>query len=337
MYRVMLGDYKEPMNRDLEIEKKFLQDYFSGDVIVDTFIYEDDNEKFLQAIEGVQAILTAYIPFDDALLKSCAEKGLKFISIEATGYNSVDIKAAEKYGIGVSVIGEYCTQEVSDHTITLALAVARNLKIYQKDIEQNHRFDFMAAQNMIRLEGSTFGVMGFGKIGQAVAKKAQGFGMKTIAYDPYCSEETAKALNTTLVSKDEVLKQSNIISLNMLLTKETKGFLGKCDFEKMEKCPVLVNVARGALIDEDALLWALDNKKIYGAGLDVLVDETYEGTEKTPLVGRDDVVITPHSAFYSDYAMQECCRLATGNMYYYLIGSNDKVNKMLNICNITQK
>ncbi len=335
MPKILLCDYKEPMNRNLEIEKQLLTSGFLPDVTVETMIYEDDNDALLAALADVDALLTAYIPMDEALLSQA--KHLKFISIQATGYNYIDIKAAEKLGIGVSVIGEYCTQEVADHTMTLALSVARNIKVYTEDIETAHKFDFMAGKQMIRLEQGTFGICGLGKIGQAVARRAQGFGMKTIAFDPYCSKEAAAAVNTTLVSKEELLKHSDIISLNMLLTKETEHFLDEKDFALMEKCPIIVNVSRGAMIRESALCTALDNGTVYGAGLDVLVDESYEGTKTNPLVGRPNVIITPHAAFYSDFSMLECARIATENILYYLDGQTKKVNRMLNSCNVEQK
>lgn len=335
MPKILLCDYKEPMARDLEIEKEMLQNGILDDVQVETLIYEDDNDALIAALADVDALLTAYIPLDDALLSRMEH--VKFISIEASGYNCIDLEAATKYGIGVSCIQEYCTQEVADHAMALALAVSRNIKVYTHDIEVNHRFDFMMGQHMVRLEGSTFGIMGLGKIGRAIAKRAQGFGMKVIAYTPSWPEALAKELDIELVSKEDLLRRSHFISLNMLLTDETTHTLDRAAFEQMEQRPVIINVSRGPLIDEEALIWALDNGKIYGAGLDVLVDETYEGTVGNPLVGRTDVIVTPHAAFYSDVAMRECSSVATSNILHYLNGENHKVKRMLNTCTVEAK
>ncbi len=330
--KVLICDYKEPLNRDIEVEKRFLREGLGEDLEIEVFEYKGDDDMLIEALADVDAVLTAYLKFDERIISSA--KKLKFISIEATGYNFIDIEAAAKNNVGVSVIGEYCTQEVADHTIALALGVCRNFKKYTNDIEINHKYDFNIVGGMIRLDGSTFGIMGLGKIGRAVAKRAQGFGMKTIAFDPFCPPELAKSCDTELVSLDKLLEESNIISLNMLLTPETTNILNKEAFLKMKKKPVIVNVSRGAMINEDDLVWALDNDIIYGAGLDVLVDESYEGTLTNPLVGRDNVLLTPHTAFYSDFSMLECARISSYNIVNYLKGEPNKVNRMLNNCKL---
>ena len=129
--------------------------------------------------------------------------------------------------------------------------------------------------------------------------------MHVIAYSPTCKPEVAKALNVRLVDKDTLLKEADVISLHPRLTPETENFLNEEAFNKMEKKPIIVNVSRGAMIDEAALVKALDEGKVFGAGLDVLVEETNENTLKSPLVGREDVVLTPHMAFYSDFSLYE--------------------------------
>lgn len=325
--KILIADYPEPMNRNIDIEIAYLKKELGNDIDVDVWVYNGKTDDLIKHLVGVDALLTAYLEITEEILEKA--KDLKFISIEATGYNFVDKDAVQKYKVGVSVIGEYCTEEVADHTLALALAVSRKLKIYQKDIENNHRFDFNVTSGMFRFSAATWGILGFGKIGRAVAKRAQGFGIKVIAYDPYFPENKAKDLGVDLLSLDQVLEKSQIISLHMLLTDENRHILDKQAFSAMKNKPVIVNVSRGGLIDEKALVDALNEGKVFGAGLDVLETESHAETNINPLVGRDDVVITPHTAFYSEFAMNECARISCENIAYYLKGDTQKVFKMV--------
>lgn len=326
--KIAICDYKEPLNRDLEIEKGIFKKLLGDDTEISLYVHEGDNQAFKEAIKDVDGILTSYLEFPREIIQSNPD--LKAISIEATGYNFVDADAAQEQNTGVAVIGEYCTQEVADHSIALMLAVARKLKHYDREIEQKHIYDYNSTSGMIRLEGSTMGILGLGKIGKAVAKRAQGFGMNVIAYSPSCTPEIAEPLGVRLVSKEELFQTSDVISVHMRLTPENENMLNKEAFDMMEKKPVIVNVSRGAMIDEQALLEALNSGKVFGAGLDVLVEETNENTRKSQFVGREDVVLTPHMAFYSDFALYECQRIAAENLCYMLSGDQDKVFKMVN-------
>lgn len=326
--KIVICDYKEPLNRDLNREISFFKEGLGDDTEVVVYEYKNDVNELKSVIADADGILTSYLEFPKDVIDST--KQLKIISIEATGYNFVDADAASKKGVGVCVIGEYCTQEVADHTITLMLAVARNLKHYRNQIEVCHKYDYNSISGMFRLEGSVLGILGLGKIGKAVAKRAQGFGLKVIAYSPSCKKEAADALGVTLVSLEELYETSNIITVNMRLTDDNVGMLDYNAFCKMKQKPVIVNVSRGAMIVEQDLVRALDEGLIFGAGLDVLETETDEETTVNPLVGRENVVITPHMAFYSDTALYECQRIASQNLVHYLNGAYDKVFRMVN-------
>lgn len=332
--KIAICDYKEPLNRDLEIEKDIFRKAFGKDVEINTYIHNGIEQELIDALQDVDGVLTSYLEFPASVITACPS--VKAISIEATGYNFVDADTAAKQNTAVAVIGEYCTQEVADHTMALILAVSRKLKHYRHEIEHKHKYDYNSTSGMIRLSESTLGILGLGKIGKAVAKRAKGFGLKVIAYSPSCKPEIAEALGITLVTKEELFKTSDIISLHMRLTPENEKMLNREAFAMMEKKPVIVNVSRGAMIDEDALLEALDSGKIFGAGLDVLQEETDENTVKSPLVGREDVVLTPHTAFYSDKALYDCQRIAAENLVYMLNGDADKVFRMVNDVDITK-
>ena len=326
--KIVIADYKEPLNRDLEIEKHFFRKGLGDDIEIETYEYNGDAEDLKRAISDADGILTSYLEFPAEVIESTPN--LKGISIEATGYNFVDADAAQKQGTAVAVIGEYCTQEVADHTMALALAVSRKLKHYDREIEYKHKYDYNSTSGMKRMEDCTFGIMGLGKIGKAVAKRAKGFGFHIIAYSPSWPEKAAEELGVELVTKEELYKRSDIITLNMRLTPDNENILDRDAFQMMEKKPVIVNVSRGQLIDEEALLEALDTGKVFGAGLDVLVEETDENTKKSPFVGREDVILTPHSAFYSDKALFECQRIGAENLVYILKKEKDKVFRMVN-------
>lgn len=326
--KIVICDYKEPLNRDLKLEVSIFKKGLGEETEVVIYEHHGDKNELEAVIRDADGILTSYLEFPADVINSTQQ--LKVISIEATGYNFVDAQAATKKKIGVSVIGEYCTQEVADHTMALMLAVARNLKHYQNKIEHEHKFDYNSISGMFRLEGSVMGIIGLGKIGKAVAKRAAGFGLKVIAYSPSCTQEVAASVGATLVSFDELLSQSNIISLHMRLTPENEGVLNREAFLKMKKKPIIVNVSRGSMIVESELVRALDEGLIFGAGLDVLTRETHEETMVNPLVGRENVVITPHMAFYSDFALYECQRIAAENVVHYLNGEYDKVFRMVN-------
>ncbi|MDN3954850.1 C-terminal binding protein [Sporolactobacillus laevolacticus] len=326
--KIVICDQKKFLNRDLELEIAIIKKELGAQT--ELCIYEDqgDTDERMQMLHDADAILTSYLELSDKAMNSMHK--LKVISIESTGYNFVDTEATAQRGIAITAVEEYCTQEVADHAMALMLAVARNLKHYQKQIESKHRFDYNSISGMFRLEGSVLGLIGMGKIGRAVAKRAAGFGLKMIAYSPSCSQETARKYGVTLVSFDELLERSKIIALTTSLTPKNQGMLNHSTFTKMIQKPIIINVSRGGLIVENDLAQALDERLVSGAGLDVLENETDEETTRNPLIGRENVVITPHSAFYSDTALYECQRIAAENLVFYLRGEYDNVFKIVN-------
>lgn len=326
--KVLICDYPEPMNRDLDIERGHLRDGLGQDVDIGIYVHQGDRQALLAALQGVDAVLTAYLEFPREVLQACDR--LRFISIEATGYNFVDAGAAQELGIGVAVIGEYCTQEVADHTLALALCATRSLKAYDVDICQRHRYDFNCCPPPIRLQGAVFGIVGLGKIGRAVARRAQGFGMEVLAYDPYCPADLASENDVRSTTLEELYARSDILSLHTLLTPQTRGMLNRDAFAKMRRQPVIVNVSRGDLIVEEDLVHALDHGLVRAAALDVLCQESHEAMIGHPLAGRDNVVLTPHVAFYSAQSMADCARISSWNISHFLRGEPEKVFRMVN-------
>nr|WP_279325727.1 NAD(P)-dependent oxidoreductase [Clostridium tyrobutyricum] len=252
----MVSDYPGTCRRDTYYEEKILKEHIK-DVQVVFYEYSDENkEGFLKELEDADGLITAFIKIDSEVLDRATK--LKCISINATGYNNVDIEELKARKIGLCNVHEYCTQEVAAHTLALILSLSRQIKHYQNDIEEKNIWDYNTASGMRRIKGQTLAIFGLGRIGQVVAKMAQAFGMKVIAVDAFLPLEIAKRLNVKMVNKETALKDADIISNHMNQTDETTYYFAIEEFQKMEKCPIFINVVRGAAVKEEDMITALD-------------------------------------------------------------------------------
>lgn len=224
----------------------------------------------------------------------------KVIGRFGIGTDNIDLKAAKDAGITVTYAPVYCLEEVSDHTIALMLSLARKIP-FSTAMVSSGRWEMPAVVPIRRLKGSTLGLIGIGNIAQAVIRKAQGFGIRTIAADPYAPDKLFADMNTEKVTLDELYAQSDFVSVHAPLTPETEKMINADALKKMKSSALLVNTSRGPLIDVDALAAALDAGEIAGAGLDVLPQEP--PAADNPLFGRDNVILTPHTGFYSEDAL----------------------------------
>lgn len=324
--KVVITDYKDVLERDLEYEKNILSKGLK-DVEIVIYEYNGDQNEFLKVIKDADAILTAFLDINRTVISEC--KNLKCISINAVGYDCVDLNEATKKNIAVCPIGEYCTQEVAEHTMSLILALSRGIKHYINDIDKKKIWKYHSINNIQRIEGQTLAIFGFGKIGRAVAKRALAFGMKVVAVDPHVKDEDAKNLNVTLVDAEYVWENADIISNHMNQNVSNNNFFTINEFRKMEKKPVFINAGRGSSVNEDDLLRAIDENLLRGVGLDVLAEENPD-LENNMLVGKENVIITPHAAFYSETSMRELQRISCENIVYYLNGEKKKVSRIVN-------
>lgn len=233
-----------------------------------------------------------------AMLERC-----KIITVLGVGFNNVDLEAAAARGIWVCNVPDYCIPEVSDHTIGLLVALSRRMWQLHRAVTQQGAWDFRLAGEVQRLSGQTLGIIGFGRIGRAVAPKAKALGLRVIADDPYIPPSIGQEYGVPLVSLEEVLGESDFVSLHVPLTQETYHLIGERELRMMKRSACLINTARGAVVDEAALVRALREGWIAGAGLDVLEEEP--PAPDNPLFALDNVIITPHSAFYSTRANRE--------------------------------
>lgn len=243
-------------------------------------------------------------------------KNCKTIVRYGVGFDNVDLKATGIKNIRVCNVPDYGTNDVADHSMALLLTIVRGISAYNHGlIESEDNWDWNKAGTLIRLTNKTFGAIGMGRIGIATAMRAKAFGMNVIFYDPYVRDGMDKALGIESVTKEELLKRSDIISFHTPLTEETRNLADENFFSQAKNGVIIINTARGPIIDFKALYNAMKSNKVRAAGLDVLPTEPLDMND--PLVKawknqegwiNNRVLITPHAAFYSDEAFAELRR-----------------------------
>ncbi len=251
-------------------------------------------EEVIAAAAQADAILVQYAPITRRVIESL--RHCRVIGRYGIGVDMIDLVAATDRGIPVVNVPDYCLEEVSDHTLALMLAVARKILLLHDSVAGG-RWDFSVAAPVFRIKDLTVGLVAFGKIARRVAEKLRGFRCRIVACDPYAEQDTARALGVELVDLPTLLEESDIISVHAPLTGETHHLFGEEAFRRMKRTAYLINTSRGAVIDESALEHALDAGLIAGAALDVLEKEPI--SQSSTLTGRDNVLLTPHTAFYS--------------------------------------
>jgi D-3-phosphoglycerate dehydrogenase/C-terminal binding protein len=220
----------------------------------------------------------------------------------SVGIDNIDLGAARELGIELSNVPDYGTEEVADHTLALVLAVARNLT-HVAAAARRGEWRWQAIGEVRRLRGRRLGIVGLGRIGTAVAMRAAAFGLEVAFYDPYVAVGADKALGLVRAgSLGELAAESDILTLHVPLTEETRGMVGAEELALLPSHGILVNTCRGEVVDQEALLAALERGRLAGAGLDVLAEEP---TVPAPLRSHERVVLTAHSAFYSEEALAE--------------------------------
>lgn len=323
--KIVISDYPDVLGRDLEKEYACPHEVLPEAEIV-THPYTDA-EAFFREMQDADGLLTAFIPLDKQALDRMPR--LKAISINATGYNFVDLEETCRRDIPVCAIGEYCTQEVAEHTMAMLLALDRNLRVYARTVDKERRWQYYAAPPPMGLHGSTLGLFGFGKIGRAVAQRARAFGMRVLASDIHADPAQAKKLGVELADADTLLRESDVISNHMNLTPENTHYFSDARFRQMAKHPIFLNAARGGSVDEAALIRAPDSGLIRAAGLDVLEAEK-PNLADCGLLGRENVIVTPHAAFYSACSMEVLQQMSCRNLTDCLTGNRGHAFKIVN-------
>jgi len=257
-------------------------------------------DDILTVARDADAILVTYAKLPGELLRQLTR--CKAIGRFGLGVDNIDLPAAKALGIAVNYVPDYCLREVSDHAMALLLALARKVTLANTFV-QSGRWEVPPLVPLRRLQGQVLGLVGFGNIPRALAPKARAFGLKVLAHDPYVAKDALGAAGVEGVSFDDLLARSDFISVHAPLLPATRGLMNAAAFSKMKKGAFVINTARGPLVDEAALVAALDSGYLGGAALDVLAIEPL--AKDSPLIGRDNVILTPHTAFYSVEALEE--------------------------------
>jgi len=281
---------------DLEPTKKALAKVEAALEIAE----EPTPEAILKVARPADGMLVTYAKITADIIGEL--QNCRVIGRFGIGFDNIDIAAATQAGIVVTYVPDYCFDEVSDHAMAMLLTLARKTA-FSNQLVQSGRWEMPAVVPLNRLRGRTLGLVGFGNIPQLLAPKGQAFGMKVVAYDPYVDADKAKALDVELMGLEELLGVADYVSLHAPLTDETNNLLDAGAFKRMKPTALLINTARGPLVDVDALAAALDAGELGGAALDVMPTEPPPAD--CPVLGRDNVILSPHTGFYSLEALLE--------------------------------
>lgn len=282
------------------------------------------NELILERAKDAEVILVNKTPINRETIESLIK--LKYIGVLATGYNVVDVKAAKDMDITVTNIPAYGVNSVAQFSMALLLELCHHIGDHDKAVkngEWENCEDFCFWKHpLIELDTKTIGVVGMGRIGQAVAKIAQAFGMKVLAYDAFPKKDLENE-TLTFVELDELYMKSDVISLHTPLFDSTEGMINKESISKMKDGVLLVNTSRGQLIVEQDLADALNSGKIAGAALDVLAEEP--ASSHNPLMRAKNCTITPHIAWAPKEARQRLLNVAINNVAAFVDGRKENV------------
>jgi D-3-phosphoglycerate dehydrogenase len=276
----------------------------------------DDEEELVELAPSAEAILTNWRRIPPAALDAASR--CLVVSRYGIGVDNIPVEHATRLGIIVTNVPEFCVDEVSDHTLALVLACGRRIARFDHATSAG-RWDLQAvAPGMRRMRGQRLGLVGYGTLGRAVAVKAVAFGLQVLAYTPRLARtELGPGVAGTNDLK-ALLETADYVSLHAPATPETRGIINQQALRTMKPTAYLVNTARGALVDEDALFLALTEGWIAGAALDVLAVEPAPSSH--PLLGLDNVIVTPHAAFYSEEAIADVQRQAASHVAQALRG-----------------
>jgi D-3-phosphoglycerate dehydrogenase len=275
-----------------------------------------EDRRFREAIAGADALILIDRPLTRehlAVMRRC-----RIVLALEVGYDFIDVQAATEKGIVVSNVPVYCTQQVALHALTLLLASNRKLKTLLRETGGGG-WDYNVCKPLHELEGRTLGIVGLGRIGRALVPKARGVGLEIIAYDPYLADDIFSICGVRRCYElDELLEQADFISLHVPLTEETFHLFGEREFRKMKRDALIINTCRGKVIDEKALYNGLKNSIIAGGGVDVLEKEPPD--PGNPLLLLDNLVVTPHVAWYSEKGMERLKNMGMDEVVRVLTG-----------------
>lgn len=276
------------------------------------------SDSIVERIGNAEIIFTNKTPITEETMN---RTNIKYIGVLATGYNVVDTVAAKKRGIAVTNIPTYGTASVAQMVFAHLLEICHHVGEHNEVVmagEWTNNVDWCFWKHpLIELEGKTMGIIGYGRIGQAVGRIAQAFEMKVLAFDSYKNKKL-ECETMKYVTLDELLENSDIISLHCPLFEDTKGIINKDTIAKMKDGVIIINTSRGPLIVEEDLAEALNTGKVYAAGVDVVSAEPIK--ENNPLLRAKNIFITPHIAWAPKESRERLMNIAVDNLAAFLEG-----------------
>ena len=285
-----------------------------GEVRVHTQRGADEEAELIHRIDRAQIAINirAHARFTEGVFAAC--RNLKMVSIWGTGTDNVDLDAAGRHGVTVTNTPGMNARAVAEHTLALMLALARKIPRIDREVREGK----WPREMLTQLLGKTLGVFGTGTIGTRVIELGRAIGMSVLAWSLRGERDRITAAGARPASKDEILREADVISLHLRLIPETRAFLGRKELALMKRGALLINTARGALVERDALLDALAQGKLAGAGLDVFHDEPVKAGD--PLLRLDNVILSPHNAGQTPEVIRDGLLRAVANVEGFLRG-----------------
>lgn len=290
------------------------------------FLDSGRSEEVREKLPRADAILIADAALTAEMIQQAAK--LKMVQHQGVGYERIDVKALAKAGVPLALCPAGTDEAVGEHTVLLMLAALKRLVAAHDAMVVGKWLRWELRMSTRDLYGKTVGLIGFGRTGRAVAKRLRGFGVRLIANDPYItlSDRERAEFGVTLVSKEIILREADIVSLHVPLTEETRHLIGRPELAQMKPSAVLINVSRGGVIDQPAVYEALKDRRIMAAGLDVFSPEPLPAGD--PLTTLDNVVLTPHIAAGTLDAFRTKLRFALGNIAR-VMGGEEPLERVL--------
>jgi D-3-phosphoglycerate dehydrogenase len=308
MYTIVVTDHPAPTT---DIEAAMLERIDGRLVVAPT----GDEAELVRLAADADAILTCFKHVTPAVVR--ASPKLRVVGRYGVGVDNISVETATELRIPVTNVPVYCVDEVAEHALALMLTLARGTAAYDASVRAGD-WDIRVAMPIHRVAGSVLGVVGFGHIGRAVASRARAFGLEVLVADWSSTADDAVEFGAEVVPLDDLLRRADVVSLHVPLTDATEQLIDARRLALMKPTALLINCARGAIVDLDALAEALARGRLGGAGIDVFVPERFPADH--PLVGLPNTVLTPHTAFYSEESIADLQRLATQNVIDVLTG-----------------
>ena len=303
----------------LEILKKANLKYFE--------IYNFEESNLKKELKDVDAIILRTANLNSSVLSCC--KNLKIVSRHGVGYDNVDLEYLNQEKIGLGITSTSNAVSVAEHVMTSFLYLIKNIHLSDKLTKNGGFNDKSSLPNFFELYKKNIVIFGFGRIGKALAKRCLGFEANVFVYDPFVNKKKIEELNCYAIDKINGIKIADFISIHLPLNEETKNFIDEEELSMMKKSVIVVNTARGGIINEVSLFKSLKSKKILGAGLDVF--ETEPPQENNPLFKLSNVILSPHNAALTLECRKRMAIESAENIIYFL--TNDKKLNLNNIIN----